>query len=49
VEPKEIPLETFSLETLAERILLAWDYMKAKMSETLLNTGFIRSVTELRG
>jgi hypothetical protein len=49
VEPKEIPLETFSLKALAERILLAWDYMKAKMSETLLNTIVIRSVTELRG
>jgi hypothetical protein len=49
VEPKEIPLETFSLETLAERILLTWDYMKAKMSETFFNTRFIISIAELRG
>jgi hypothetical protein len=45
VEPKEIPLETLSLETLAERIILAWDYMKAKMSETFLDSIFIKSVT----
>lgn len=46
IEAKEIMLEALSLETLPERVLLAWNYVETQMPETFLNFLLFRVFTE---